>query len=555
MKTWLLALLGVAVVGIGGDVRVARAADAPPAPPAAQSAKAPEPAKLPPKPLAADAPLPQRAREALDRAAGYYHLVAVHGGYVWTYSPDLQQRWGEGKASATQIWVQPPGTPSVGMAFLRAWEVTGNPRWLADARNAADALAYGQLESGGWTYSIDFDPKADRSLRRALVADGARPPKKLRNVTTFDDDTTQSAVRFLLAVVDAAGPAGDVQAPAAPAADRAGAKQSDAKAVAGARGDDPAAGDPADRNGAQLQRIRSALDYALRAMLRAQHENGAFPQGYDGSPRRVSLPPAARAKAPADGVKAPREKEYWWFYTLNDNTHADCIRTLVEAHRRTGKAEYLDAARKAGNFLVLAQLPDPQAAWAQQYNFNMEPAWARKFEPPAVCTSESAGVIRMLVDLYLYTGDDKFLAPIPAAAAWLERSRRPDGQWARFYELGTNRPLYFTKDYRLTYEDTDMPTHYAFVGTYGIESAISYYRQVKEAGREKWLAAHPDPAKAPKPEQAARRATGMEKQVRAVIDAMDDLGRWLNDDGRIDSRLFVHNTRLLCDYIEAESRK
>ena len=38
----------------------------------------------------------------------------------------------------------------------------------------------------------------------------------------------------------------------------------------------------------------------------------------------------------------------------------------------------------------------------------------------------------------------------------------PNGQFARFYELKTNKPLYFTKDYKLTYDDGDVPTHYSF---------------------------------------------------------------------------------------------
>ena len=46
----------------------------------------------------------------------------------------------------------------------------------------------------------------------------------------------------------------------------------------------------------------------------------------------------------------------------------------------------------------------------------MEPVWARKFEPPAVTGGESAGAIRTLVDLYVITGDKKYLGPLPAAS-------------------------------------------------------------------------------------------------------------------------------------------
>ena len=61
---------------------------------------------------------------AMKKAARFYREeVAVNGGYVYYYSPDLSKRLGEGVASKTQIWVQNPGTPTVGMAFLEAWKV------------------------------------------------------------------------------------------------------------------------------------------------------------------------------------------------------------------------------------------------------------------------------------------------------------------------------------------------------------------------------------------------------------------------------------------------
>src|SRR5687768_3414532 len=67
----------------------------------------------------------EQAHSALKKAATYYHAnVASHGGYVYYYSVDLQQRWGEGVATRDQIFVQPPGTPAVGMAYLKAFRAT-----------------------------------------------------------------------------------------------------------------------------------------------------------------------------------------------------------------------------------------------------------------------------------------------------------------------------------------------------------------------------------------------------------------------------------------------
>jgi hypothetical protein len=106
------------------------------------------------------AELRDQALKGMTRAVEFYRSkVARRGGYVYYTSLDLQERWGEGKAAPDQIWVQPPGTPTVGLAYLRAYEATGDRACLDAAREAAEALVYGQLESGGWTNLIDFNPK------------------------------------------------------------------------------------------------------------------------------------------------------------------------------------------------------------------------------------------------------------------------------------------------------------------------------------------------------------------------------------------------------------
>src|SRR5690606_17762252 len=98
-------------------------------------------------------------------------------------------------------------------------------------------------------------------------------------------------------------------------------------------------------------------------------------------------------------------------------------------------------------------------------NYDMEPIWARKFEPPGVSGDETQEVIETLMFIARVTGDRKYLDPIPAALAWLERSTLPDGQLARYYELETNRPLYMQRRgdvYSLTYDDSNLPDHYGW---------------------------------------------------------------------------------------------
>ena len=72
---------------------------------------------------------PERAAilDTMKRAARFMsEEAAVEGGYVWQYLPDFSRRWGELEANPTMIWVQPPGTATVGHLFLDAYHATGD---------------------------------------------------------------------------------------------------------------------------------------------------------------------------------------------------------------------------------------------------------------------------------------------------------------------------------------------------------------------------------------------------------------------------------------------
>ena len=135
----------------------------------------------------------EQASAVLRKAVDYFRKnVATEGGYLWRYSADLSKREGEGKASATQVWVQPPGTPAVGLAYLTAYDATGDAYYLEAARETAEALLKGQLRSGGWTYQVEFDPALRKKF--ALPHRSAQQGPQLHHL---DDNTTQSAVRLL----------------------------------------------------------------------------------------------------------------------------------------------------------------------------------------------------------------------------------------------------------------------------------------------------------------------------------------------------------------------
>ncbi|MDA3798774.1 MAG: hypothetical protein PF692_06815 [Kiritimatiellae bacterium] len=50
-------------------------------------------------------------------------------------------------ASPTQVCVQPSGTPTVGMAYVKAYECIGDTFYLEAANETSKALMFGQLES------------------------------------------------------------------------------------------------------------------------------------------------------------------------------------------------------------------------------------------------------------------------------------------------------------------------------------------------------------------------------------------------------------------------
>jgi hypothetical protein len=415
---------------------------------------------------AEEADLGTSARLALRKAVEFFRAeVAVNGTYLWQYSADLSKREGEGKATKTQGWIQPPGTPSVGIALLEAFHATGDPYYLEAARETAHGLIQGQLKSGGWTYLIEFDPAARKRFVYRLG--GERPAKNARNITTLDDGTTQTAVRFL------------------------------AKLDKAAKGED--------------KQVRDALDYAIAGLLKAQYPNGAWPQGFDGEFQNEKLE-IKKASYPAAWPREwPGAGQYWLRSTLNDGA----LMTMIEVMLAVGDARCRAAAEKAGDFLLLAQMPEPQPAWAQQYDFDMHPSWARKFEPPAVSGGESQGALRSLLLLYRETGHAKYLEPIPPALDYLRRSRLPDGKLARFYELRTNKPLYFTKDYELTYDDSDSPQHYSFKVADDTDAIRREYEQLKVDRKI-----------------VQKRAANLEAQVKKIIAAQGAKGRWV-ESGRL----------------------
>jgi PelA/Pel-15E family pectate lyase len=475
-----------------------------------------------------DAPSRADAKEALRKATKFFHgTIADHGGYAWTSSLDGKLRVGEGVAGPGTIWVQPPGTPAVGMAFLDAYEATGDEIHLKAATDAARALVKGQLRSGGWNYRVEFDPAKRKEFVYRDSKNGGREfiPKtpapggwdvwKRRqhkdDMTVLDDDTTPAALRFLMRT-DAALKFQDNE-------------------------------------------IHDAVEYALYSLLNAQYPIGAWSHNYD----RYPPGPADETHYPVKKATYPEKwsrtwtKDFTGCYMLNDRITQNAIATMLLARRVYKEGKWLASAEKGGRFLLLAQLPDPQPAWAQQYDRNMQPVWDRKFEPPAITGFESQDVLETLLLLYRETGNRNYLEPVPKAVAYLKKSVLPDGKQARFYELQTNKPLYFTKDYKLTYDKDDVPTHYGFAFASRLDAIdAEYKRLVSVKPRE----SREPPAAAPPGAESVRKIIAAQTAAGAWVEpgeVRDATGRKvIPKEGVVQSATFVENVTTLCRYLKGK---
>ena len=486
---------------------------------------------------AAEPPTREEVQAALAKASGFFQReVASGGGYVYAQSGDLTLREGEGKAEKNVIWIQPPGTPAVGDAFLDAYEATGNELHLQGAKGVAEALVRGQLQSGGWydhvivdgeerktfTYRVDHPGETDPNSQDPSLPGVGWDVWKRRmgkgNITTLDDDTTQAATRFLVRIDKAL----QFKNPS----------------------------------------IHEACEYALTSLLTSQFAGGGWSANYDRYP--VKMPdekeyPAIKASFP-EKWSWTWTKDFTGCYVINDNLMSDMIDTMLLAAEVYGDKKYLASAERAGDFLILAQMPEPQPAWAQQYDAKMQPSWSRAFEPPAISGGESQRILEALMRLFRVTGNKKYLEPIPPAIAWLKKSALSDGRLARFYELKTNKPLYFMfqEDGRevMTYSSDKLPTHYGFIVSSRVHRIEAEYEKLLQA---------PVPEKGISKTSSKRpgKVSGESvDRVRKVIGGLDSRGAWM-EQGKlrtykkhpegdvIRSQTFIDNVRLLCRYLDA----
>jgi PelA/Pel-15E family pectate lyase len=205
------------------------------------------------------------------------------------------------------------------------------------------------------------------------------------------------------------------------------------------------------------ERDRQAFFKGLDHVLVAQYANGGWPQHY------------------------PPGKSYARYITFNDGTMVGLMRFVrevadspkyifVDADRRRRAT---DSFQRGIQCIIRCQIvvDGRLTAWCAQHDEqDLRPRGGRTFELVSVSGAESVDIVRLLMSL-----DDpspEVVRAIEGAVAWFQAARltgievveRPDVNsptgknkvvlnnpaapplWARFYEIGTNRPIYSDRD-------------------------------------------------------------------------------------------------------------
>lgn len=196
-------------------------------------------------------------------------------------------------------------------------------------------------------------------------------------------------------------------------------------------------------------------------LLASQYPNGGFPQTY----------PSGRT-------------DYDRCITFNDGAMANAIRSCLLLYHYLGDERFLAAAKRGGDCIIALQGGEGEEAWAQQYDpETLEPAWARKFEPPGYSANESVGVCDLLVELAFELKDEKYLEPLPKAFAWFDAVEMADGNRARLYEVGTGVPIYGRRDKaEIVYDRAKATDGYSWEGKWYPTRAKALYEAIETEG-------------------------------------------------------------------------
>ncbi|HTS16220.1 MAG TPA: pectate lyase [Verrucomicrobiae bacterium] len=312
--------------------------------------------------------------------------------------------------------ILPPHGYSAGSIPL---ENPGDWYGSTEARRIADIIVSFQTPAGGWSKNLDLrdHPRApgehfapDNRSRRLGDGDFDTPHDPSWNyVGTFDNDATTTELRFLARVISVCNPN-------------------------------------------HTAAYRASFERGINYILAAQYPNGGWPQVW------------------------PLEGSYHDTITYNDDAMINILDFLRDVSAGTHEYVFVPGSIRAsaasaiqrGIDCILATqivVHGHRTVWCQQHDpLTLQPASGRNYEMPSQVSAESAKIMMFLMDEP--DPSRRVVAAVHAAAAWFEETKitgmayQRDGDngrhlvpspnsgplWARYCEIGSNRPIFGDRD-------------------------------------------------------------------------------------------------------------
>ncbi|MES2274851.1 MAG: pectate lyase [Bacteroidota bacterium] len=329
----------------------------------------------------------------------------------------------------------------------------GNPKYdPADITKIADNILLFQKSNGGWPKNYD--------VFAILTDDQKDSVNQARNVlnTTYDNGSTYSQITVLANVYTAT----------------------------------------------KIEKYKAGAIKGFDFVLKSQYKNGGWPQYY------------------------PLEDNYSKCITFNDGVFLGIMQLLIDVKNNKPEYAFIDtkervklvtAFDKGMQCIIKTQINDAgkPTVWCQQHDeVTLQPAWARKFEPPSICNQESANLVGFLMGID--HPQKEVIGAVQYAVAWFQESKIyntrvktipaprmvtpfrvstadrvvvTDEQappiWTRYYELKTHRPLFCNRDSKVVYSlaevDRERRDGYAWY-TYAPQKVLDKYPE----WQRKWAA-------------------------------------------------------------------
>ena len=298
----------------------------------------------------------------------------------------------------------------------RSWRdcLGENPDWYGsvEAQRIADNVLFYQSEVGGWYKNDNRVHPSGHAATEDLTEQQRRAHRDVLRAMKFpctlDNGATHSEMRYLAAVCKATGEA----------------------------------------------RFREGFAKGVRYLLKAQYPSGGWPQFYPLRPGYSSL------------------------ITFNDGAMIGALSVLDGAARGRAPFDIIDlplrkecmgAVERGISCILRCQIRDGKqlTAWCQQHDeLTLAPAQGRISELPSISGAESVGVVRYLMSIE--SPSPEVIEAVEGAVHWFRQAavngvrvvtvadaslpggkdRRlvtdleADPVWARYYEIGTNRPMF-----------------------------------------------------------------------------------------------------------------